>query len=73
MFSLMTPLKTQDLIMIQQTEMKNLYLLHEDSSDPSLQSLFWSHIQANGIHSPLLLRHVKSSDEHVLVSKHNFL
>lgn len=53
--------------------MKNLYLLHEDSSDPSLQSLFWSHIQANGIHSPLLLRHVKSSDEHVLVSKLLFL
>lgn len=44
------------------------YSLHDDSSDPSVQSLLPSHIHANGIHSPLLLRHVKSSDEQTFVS-----
>lgn len=45
------------------------YSLHEASSDPSVQSLFPSHIHANGMHSPLLLRHVKSSDEQTFVSE----
>ena len=44
------------------------YSLHDVSSDPSVQSLFPSHIHANGMHSPLLLLHVKSSDVHTFAS-----
>lgn len=44
-------------------------LLHAASSDPSVQSLFWSHIHANGIHSPSLFLQANSSDEHVLCSE----
>lgn len=44
------------------------YSLHDASSEPSVQSLFPSHIHASGMHSPLLLLHVKSSDEHTFTS-----
>lgn len=44
-------------------------LLHAASSDPSVQSLFWSHIHANGIHSPSLFLQANSSDVHVLCSE----
>lgn len=44
------------------------YSLHDASSDPSVQSLFPSHIHANGMHSPLLLRQEKSSDEQTFLS-----
>lgn len=45
-----------------------IYSLHDASSEPSAQSLFPSHIHASGMHSPMLLLHVKSSDEHTFAS-----
>lgn len=51
-----------------QKAIKIKYSLHVASSDPSLQSLFPSHIHVNGMHSPLLLRQAKSSDEQAFLS-----
>lgn len=54
------------------TQGQNTYkfsLLHAASSDPSVQSSFWSHIHANGMHSPSLFLQANSSDEHVLCSE----
>ena len=44
------------------------HLLQVLSSEPSEQSRFWSHIHANGIHSPVAFLHVNSSGEQTLAS-----
>lgn len=51
---------------------KKKCLLQDASSDPSEQSLLWSHIQPNGIHSPGVVRHVNSSAVHTFVSAIKF-
>jgi len=54
------------MVVKKKNDNKKYGLLHADSSDASEQSRFWSHIHANGIHSPVALRHVNSSDEQTL-------
>lgn len=44
------------------------HLLHAASSDLSVQSSFWSHTQAIGMHSPSVFLHVNSSDVHTFFS-----
>lgn len=45
------------------------YLLHCASSEPSAQSLFWSHIHASGMHSPNELLQVNSSEVQIFASE----